>query len=39
MEKNMKNNVYINICVTESLLYNRNEHNIMNQEYFNKIKF
>ena len=42
MEKNMKNNVYICVCIyiyiTESLCC-RVEINIVNQLYFNKINF
>ena len=36
MEKNMKKNMYVYNRVT--LLYSRNEYNIVNQLYFNKIK-
>ena len=35
MEKNMKNNVYMYNQIT--LRYSRNEHNIVNQLYTNKI--
>ena len=36
MEKNIKQNVYI--CITESLLYSRDWHNIVNQLYFKEKK-
>ena len=37
MEKNMKENVCMYNWIT--LLYSRNQHNIVNQSYFNKILF
>ena len=36
MEKNMKKNICINVYNWVILLYRRNEHNIVNQLYFNK---
>ena len=43
MEKNMKKNIYICVCVCmynwTTLLYSRNEYNIVNQQYPNNIKF
>ena len=35
--KEYEKNVYT--CITESLLYSRNQHNVVNQLYFNKINF